>query len=139
MTWLVREEIDFHPVVAIALGDADEVVVRMPIAVGSATDGATLLELQLDIEPGFSVLAIRRGGRYLYRPRGFVRLFAGDELIATGPDEGVAAWPSWPVGVCVTMRTPTWATGSCRWVRRRPGRAQRRSGGHPVEAAAQLK
>ena len=88
MTWLVREEIDFHPVVAIALGDADEVVVRMPIAVGSATDGATLLELQLDIEPGFSVLAIRRGGRYLYRPRGFVRLFAGDELIATGPDEG---------------------------------------------------
>ena len=88
MTWLVREEIDFHPVVAIALGDADEVVVRMPIAVGSAPDGATLLELQLDIEPGFSVLAIRRGGRYLYRPRGFVRLFAGDELIATGPDEG---------------------------------------------------
>ncbi|MEZ5381658.1 MAG: TrkA C-terminal domain-containing protein [Microthrixaceae bacterium] len=88
MTWLIREEVDFHPVVGMALGDADEVVVRMPIAPDSAVDGASLLDLQLDIEPGFSVLAIRRGGRYVYRPRGFAELGAGDELIATGPDEG---------------------------------------------------
>lgn len=90
MTWLIREEMDFHPVVGIALGDADEVVVRMPIASGSPTDGATLLELQLDIEPGFAVLAIRREGRYVYRPRGLAQLHGGDELIATGPDEGRA-------------------------------------------------
>lgn len=88
MTWLIREEVDFHPVVGMSLGDADEVVVRMPIDGGAACDGATLIELQLDIEPGFSVLAIRREGRYVYRPRGFARLHAGDELIATGPDEG---------------------------------------------------
>lgn len=90
MTWLIREEVDFHPVVGIALGDADEVVVRMPIAPGAACDGSQLLDLQLDIEPGFSVLAIRREGRYVYRPRGFATLHAGDELIATGPDEGRA-------------------------------------------------
>jgi uncharacterized protein with PhoU and TrkA domain len=89
MTWLIREEMDFHPVVGIALGDADEVVVRMPIASGSPTDGATLLELQLDIEPGFAVLAIRREGRYVYRP-GSCPATRGDELIATGPDEGRA-------------------------------------------------
>ena len=47
-----------------------------------------LAELQLDIEPGFWILAIRRDNRYLYRPRGWVRLEAGDELIATGPHEG---------------------------------------------------
>jgi uncharacterized protein with PhoU and TrkA domain len=34
------------------------------------------------------LLAIRRAGRYIYRPRGHVRLEAGDELIATGPDDG---------------------------------------------------
>ena len=39
---------------------------------------------------GFFVLAIRRGGRYLYRPRRQVVLEVGDELIATGPDEGHA-------------------------------------------------
>src|SRR5262249_43810261 len=44
--------------------------------------------LQLDVDPGFHVLAIRRGGRYVYRPRGHVTLAQGDELIASGPDEG---------------------------------------------------
>ena len=34
------------------------------------------------------MLAVRRGGRFFYRPRGSVQLLAGDELIAAGPDEG---------------------------------------------------
>ena len=60
---------EIHPILGIALGETDEVVVRVPVAAGSAADGATLSELQLDIEPGFHVLAIQRDGRYLYRPR----------------------------------------------------------------------
>jgi len=46
--------------------------------------------VQLEIAPGFAVLAIRREGRYVYRPRGLAQLHGGDELIATGPDEGRA-------------------------------------------------
>ncbi|MCP5029876.1 MAG: potassium channel protein [Actinomycetia bacterium] len=89
MVWLVeRDSVDVHPIIGIALGDSDEVVVRAPVGVGSAADGATLKELGLAIEPGFTVLAIRRGGRYLYRPRGRAGLQAGDELIASGPEEG---------------------------------------------------
>ena len=61
---------------------------RVPVAPGSPADGATLQELQLDVDPGFHVLAVRRGGRYVYRPRGHVQLEDGDELIASGPDEG---------------------------------------------------
>ena len=34
--------------------------------------------------------AIRRGGRYFYRPRPDVVLRPDDEIIATGPDEGHA-------------------------------------------------
>ena len=52
--------------------------------------GATLAEARLEVETGFYLLAIRREGRYVYRPRGHVRLQAGDELIASGPDEGQA-------------------------------------------------
>lgn len=88
MVWLIEQREDVHPILQIALGDSDEVVVRVPVAAESRADGATLSELQLKIEPGFSVLAIRRGGQYLYRPRGRVRLLANDELIASGPDEG---------------------------------------------------
>jgi uncharacterized protein with PhoU and TrkA domain len=62
--------------------------VRYPVAAGSRVDGRALSQLQLDIDPGFHVLAVRRGGRYAYRPRGSLVLRAGDELIASGPDEG---------------------------------------------------
>jgi uncharacterized protein with PhoU and TrkA domain len=88
MVWLVEEGEELHPILALALGDADEVVVRVPIAAGSPAEGKSLRELNLETETGFYLLAIRRGGRYLYRPQRTVVLQAGDELIATGPDEG---------------------------------------------------
>jgi uncharacterized protein with PhoU and TrkA domain len=88
MVWLVDKHEDLHPILQIALGESDEVVVRVPVAAGSQADGATLADLQLDVDPGFHVLAIRRGGRYLYHPRGHVALRADDELLASGPDEG---------------------------------------------------
>ena len=72
----------------ITIDDSDEVVVQVPVGADSEADGRTLAELQLNIEPGFTVLAIRRGGGYRYRPGGRVRLLAGDEVIASGPDEG---------------------------------------------------
>jgi uncharacterized protein with PhoU and TrkA domain len=98
MVWLVEEGEELPPILGIALGEADEVVVRFPVAADSAVDGATLKGLQLNIEPGFTVLAVRRGGGYLYRPRGQVRLAAGDDVIASGPDEGqtlLAAMCGW--------------------------------------------
>lgn len=88
MTWVVEQGESVHPILELALGESDEVVVELPIAAGSVADGRTLAELQLNIEPGFTVLALRRGQRYLYRPRGRQSLHAGDEVIASGPDEG---------------------------------------------------
>lgn len=88
MVWLVERHERVHPILSLALGDADEVVVRVPVGEGSRVDGVRLGALQLDIDPGFHVLAIRRGGRYVYRPRGREVLRSGDEIIASGPGEG---------------------------------------------------
>jgi uncharacterized protein with PhoU and TrkA domain len=88
MVWLVEEGEEMHPVLAIALGVSDEVIARVPVSEGSFLEGRTLAELQLELETGFYLLAIRRAGRYVYRPRGPVALHAGDELIAIGPEEG---------------------------------------------------
>ncbi|MBI03643.1 MAG: hypothetical protein CL468_06395 [Acidimicrobiaceae bacterium] len=82
----------------VALAEADEVVVRFPVASNSTLDGSTLKDLRLNIEPGFTILAVRRGGGYVYRPRGPVLLAAGDEVIASGPEEGqvlLAAMCGW--------------------------------------------
>jgi uncharacterized protein with PhoU and TrkA domain len=88
MVWLVEQPEDLHPILALALGETDDVVVQLPVAPFSEADGATLSELQLNLEPGFHVLAVRRGGGYVYRPRGQVSLMAGDEVLARRPYEG---------------------------------------------------
>jgi len=88
MVWLIADDYELHPIVKLALGEADVVAAKVPVAAGSGADGRRLAELQIDIEPGFHVLAVRRDNRYLYRPRGYVVLQPGDELIATGPAEG---------------------------------------------------
>ena len=95
MVWLVEQGEELHPILALGLGDADEVVVRMPVAAGSRVDGRALRDLQLETDTGFYLLAILRGGRYLYRPRKETVILAGDQLIATGPDEGEATFARW--------------------------------------------
>ena len=90
LVWLVEQEEEMHPILAVALGETDDVVVRYPIAAGAPLDGCELRGKTLGADTGFQLLAIRRGGTYLYRPRGRVVLRAGDEVLATGPWEGRA-------------------------------------------------
>ena len=80
-----------HPVLAAALGETDDVVVQYPVAAGSPLDGAVVGGTQVGDDTGFHLLAIRRGGRYVYRPRGRITLVAGDEVLANGPRDGRAA------------------------------------------------
>ncbi len=91
MVWMVERSTELHPVLAVALGDTDEVVVRMPVGPGASVHGQTLGEIELPIEPGYTVLAIEREGRYWYRPRRHVEVREGDSILASGPEEGRAA------------------------------------------------
>ncbi len=88
MVWLVEEGEELHPVLQAALGDTDDVVIRMPVAPGSSLDGVQLTTTQLGDDTGFHLLALRRVGRYVYRPRSGVTIQAGDDLLARGPWEG---------------------------------------------------
>ncbi|MDP8970863.1 MAG: potassium channel protein [Actinomycetota bacterium] len=89
MTRIVENDDEPHPVIAAALSEADEIVTDAVVASGAPGQGPTLRELSLEIETGMYVLAIQRGGRWIYRPRGSRQLEAGDRLLATGPEEGV--------------------------------------------------
>jgi uncharacterized protein with PhoU and TrkA domain len=91
MVWLISEQEDVHPVLALALGDTDDVVVQMPVAEGSPAAGRSLRQLNLAVEPGFQVLAIRRGNRYVHHPPKSEVLRPLDVLIASGPEEGQEA------------------------------------------------
>lgn len=88
MVMFVENGQEVHPVLSVALADADEVVLRVPVAEGCSAVGASLADLKLDVAPGYHVLAIKTGSSYRHRPTGRDRLAPGDEVIASGPDEG---------------------------------------------------
>jgi uncharacterized protein with PhoU and TrkA domain len=89
MTRIVESE-NPHPVVAVALRETDEIVTDAQVHEGAPGVGSTLRELSLETETGMYILAISRGGRWIYRPRSTRRLEIGDRLVATGPAEGAA-------------------------------------------------
>jgi uncharacterized protein with PhoU and TrkA domain len=91
MTFLVEREEEPHPIIAEALAEADEIVTDCTVAEGSEAAARSLRELSLRTETGMDVLAIQRGGRWIYRPRGSTTLLAGDRLLAVGPEDGATA------------------------------------------------
>jgi len=90
MTWLVERDEQPHPIIAEALAEADEIVSECTVSQGSPAGGHSLRELSLRTETGMDVLAIQRGGRWIYRPRGSTTLQPGDRVLAVGPEDGAS-------------------------------------------------
>jgi uncharacterized protein with PhoU and TrkA domain len=90
MTKIVEGDDEPHPVIAEALAEADEIVTETIVGATSDAAGRSLRDLSLRTETGMEVLAIQRGGRWIYRPRGAQTLAANDRVIATGPEDGAS-------------------------------------------------
>jgi len=88
MTWNVEQGEALHPVVQLALEEAEETAAETVVLPGSPADGRSLKELGVETETGMFILGIQRGTRWTYRPRGTFVLRAGDRLISVGPEEG---------------------------------------------------
>lgn len=73
----------------LALREAEETIVRATVADESPMAGRTLGDLELDIETGMWVIAIRRNSDWIYDPDQETRLRKGDVLISRGHDDGV--------------------------------------------------
>ncbi len=84
---VVLREIKPHPVLALAIEQAEETVVRVQVSKMSSLIGKTLREAQVHEETGMWVLVVRRGGKWV-RPSPDLRIHAGDVLIASGYAEG---------------------------------------------------
>ena len=77
--------IDAHPVVAAAVEESDEVIVRLTVAAGAEMDGGTLGERGVRTETGMRVIAVRRpDDDWVVSPGPDTRVDAGDVLIAKG-------------------------------------------------------
>ena len=88
MTWFVERGEPLHPVVQMALEETEETSAETFVDPGAPADGRTLKDLRVETETGMFVLAVQRGPRWIYRPRGPFQLHAQDRLIAVGPEDG---------------------------------------------------
>lgn len=89
MAQIPLRDVGFPPAFR-SLPDAHERFVRFDIAADSSLGGRTLADLQLDIERGVRIIAIRRDTEWHVAPGGSSQLLEGDVVFARGPDAGIA-------------------------------------------------
>jgi len=90
MAEVVLRGIEPHPVLKLAIKEAEETVAQACVTSESALVNKTLKEARVHEETGMWVLVIKRGGKPL-RPKGDSRIESGDILIASGYAKGVDA------------------------------------------------
>jgi uncharacterized protein with PhoU and TrkA domain len=88
MAEVVLRGIEPHPVLKLAIREAEETVTQARVTEGSPLIDKTLKEARVPEETGMWILAIKRGEKSL-RPKPAARIQLGDVLIASGYAEGV--------------------------------------------------
>jgi uncharacterized protein with PhoU and TrkA domain len=86
----VLRGIDAHPVVAAAIEESDEVIVRLSVAPDAALAGTTLGAERVKTQTGMRVIAVRRGddAEWVVQPGPTTELRGGDVIIAKGTRAG---------------------------------------------------
>jgi uncharacterized protein with PhoU and TrkA domain len=86
----VLRGIDAHPVVAAAVEESDEVIVRLDVSAGSELADTTLGDRMVKTETGMRVIAVRRadGTEWVVQPGPTTELRPDDVIIAKGTRAG---------------------------------------------------
>lgn len=87
MAEVVLRGIEPHPVLKIAIREAEETVTQACVTPNSLLLNKTLKEARVHEETGMWILAIKRNAKSL-RPKPATRIHVGDILIASGYSEG---------------------------------------------------
>jgi len=77
-----------HEVLALVMSEAEEALRRIKVEEGSRLAGKSLLELEGEYPP-VTIIAIRRGGSWMFNPGDDVKLHPGDVLVVKGRGEDV--------------------------------------------------
>jgi uncharacterized protein with PhoU and TrkA domain len=88
MAEVVLRGIEPHPVLKLAIKEAEETVAQACVTSDSSLVGKTLKEARVHEETGMWVLVIKRGEKPI-RPKGDSRIEAGDTLVVSGYAKGV--------------------------------------------------
>lgn len=86
---IVARDLKIHSVILESLKYTDEKILRAQLEEQSALCGLSLRESKLASRIGVTVIAVRRGKRWIYNPKKNFAFCNGDSLIARGTQEGL--------------------------------------------------
>ncbi len=84
---VVLREIEPHPILKLAIEEAQETITYTPVTENSPLANKTLRDARIPEETGMWILAIKRGNKCI-RPKPDTQIQVGDVLIASGYAEG---------------------------------------------------
>jgi len=85
---IVSRDLDIHSVISESLKHTDEKIFRIQLDDLSQLIGMSLRETQLASRIGVTIIAVRKGNRWIYNPRKQYVFQKEDLLIARGTEEG---------------------------------------------------
>ncbi|MGD2248656.1 MAG: TrkA C-terminal domain-containing protein [Candidatus Methanofastidiosia archaeon] len=85
---IVARDLNIHNVIRESLQHTDEKIFRALLEEHSQLVGITIRESELASRIGVTVIAVRRGKKWVYNPRKSFVFYNGDTLIARGTEEG---------------------------------------------------
>ncbi len=85
---IVAKKLDIHPVFRSAMMESDEILTVIEVAENCELDGKTLGDARVETITGMHIVAIKRGNRWLTKPKATTEIKSGDLLIAKGTKEG---------------------------------------------------
>ncbi|MHA1267208.1 MAG: potassium channel family protein [Candidatus Helarchaeota archaeon] len=94
---IVLHGLPIHPVFEMAIAAADETITRVQIEDESYMANKKFKDLNIPIETGMRIIAVKRKNDWIYNPRRECKIIPGDTLIGIGPEEGkktILAWAS---------------------------------------------
>jgi uncharacterized protein with PhoU and TrkA domain len=85
---IVKRGVQAHPIMKMAMEDAEETIMATRIAEDSVLCGKTLGEAGLEDDIGMRIIAMRKGDDWIYNPPDSTPLNPGDITVAKGYIEG---------------------------------------------------
>ncbi len=92
---IVLHGLPIHPVFEMAIAAADETIARVEIEDESYMANKRFKDLNLPVETGMRILAIKRKYDWIYNPRKECKINPGDILIGIGPEDGSKTFIDW--------------------------------------------
>ncbi len=86
---VVDKGIASHPVIKMAVEEAEDSITLTPINKRSTLVGKTINELKLEDRIGVHIIAVKKGKRWIYNPSGKEKIEEGNLIVASGFKEGL--------------------------------------------------